>query len=116
MQFRLPQQLLARIGPDGNHAFSSVPPARFAPAQRMGHERIFKARAATADSRDENLKASIPAAVGESKEERKRERLSEPSRSILDAPTAAIQSTSFSSRGPGNGPNGWDFLDDSEIG
>jgi len=39
-------------------------------------------RAAT-DSRDENLKAKSPAAAGGSKEERKREHLSEPTRSIL---------------------------------
>ena len=53
-------------------------------------------RAAT-DSRDENLKAKLPAAAVESKEERKREPLSEPSRSILDAADDAIQSRKFSS-------------------
>jgi hypothetical protein len=56
----------------------------------------FSNRAAT-DSRDENLKAKSPAAAGGSKEERKRERLSEPTRSILDAPDDAIQSRRFSS-------------------
>ena len=44
-------------------------------SQRKIYDRYFQARAATADSRDENLKARIPAAAGESKEERKRERL-----------------------------------------
>jgi hypothetical protein len=57
-------------------------------------------RGTATNSRDENLKARIPAAAGESKEERKRERLSEPSRSILDAPDAAVQSSSVSSRCP----------------
>ena len=59
-----------------------------------------------ADSRDENLKARIRAAAGESKEERKQERVSESSRSILDAPAAAIQSAGLSSRCPGDEPNG----------
>lgn len=36
-----------------------------------------------------NLKAKLPAAAGGSKEERKRERLSETTRSILDAAAAA---------------------------
>ena len=66
-----------------------------------GYERLFHIHAATADSSDENLKARIPAAVGESEEERKRERLSEPTRSILDAPDAAIQSALLSSPSPG---------------
>ena len=63
-------------------------------------------RTATTDSRDENLKAKTGAAAGESEEERQRERLSEPTRSILDAPDAAIQSVSLSSRCHGDEPNG----------
>src|SRR6185437_1351700 len=58
------------------------------------------------DSRDENLKAKLPAAAGESEEERKRERLSEPTRSILDAPDDAIQSALLSSRRTDDQPNG----------
>ena len=54
------------------------------------------------DSRDANLKANVPAAVGGSKEERKRERLSEPTRSILEAPAAAIQWKRVPSRCPGD--------------
>ena len=52
------------------------------------------------DSRDENLRAKSPAAAGESEEERKRERLSVATRSILDAPAAATESKRFSSRCP----------------
>ena len=62
-------------------------------------------RAAT-NSRDENLDAKFGAAAGGSEEERKRERLSEPTRSILDAPAVARQSKRFSSRCSDDEPNG----------
>ena len=84
---------VSRIPARGQH--------RFHPASHNAANCAFLScflnRAAT-DSRDENLKANFPAAADGSKEERKRERLSEPTRSILDAPDAAIQSAGISSR------------------
>ena len=50
------------------------------------------------DARDENLRAKLPGGDGRVKEERKRERLSEATRSILDASDAAIQLNRISSR------------------
>src|SRR6185503_20723490 len=55
-------------------------------------------RPATTDVRDEILSARILARAGGSEEERKRERLSEPTRSILDAAAGATQSNRVSSR------------------
>ena len=50
------------------------------------------------DARDENLRAKLPGGDKRVKEERKRERLSEATRSILDATEAAIQLNRISSR------------------
>jgi hypothetical protein len=50
------------------------------------------------DARDENLRAKLRGGDGRVKEERKRERLSEATRSILDATDAAIQLKRISSR------------------
>ena len=63
-----------------------------------GHPRKDSQGRTATVSRDENLKAKSRAAAGESKEERKRERLSEPTRRILDAPDDALQSRRFSLR------------------
>ena len=49
------------------------------------------------DARDENLRAKLRGGDGRVKEERKRERLSEATRSILDASDAAIQLNRISS-------------------
>jgi hypothetical protein len=76
-------------------ALAQLPgPTRFLATENRDSE----GRGARTDFRDENLEVKIPAASGESTEERQRERLSEPTCRILDAPDAAIQSKLVSSR------------------
>jgi hypothetical protein len=94
---------VSRIRVRQQHCFRASQPTWRCPSL------LFCQSHAATDSRDENLKAKLPAAAVESKEERKRERLGEPTRSILDAPDDALQSASLSSRCLDDQPNGPDF-------